>query len=144
MNPTLDALVAHAGAHPTDVHAQIAAAYALDREGREHEAVKYYDIAWTLGVPETERRNFTVGYGSTLRNVGRVSESRALLSAARDAEPAYAPYKIFLALALSSAGEHHIALATMMGALLDVARGGTIDHFERAIESYREELEAPR
>ena len=140
MTTDLDRALARAAATPTDVEARIAAAYACDRVGREAEAVVHYDAAWALGVPAAERRRFLVGYGSTLRNVGRLEESVAVLGDAVAAEPDYAPYKVFLGLALHSSGQHAAATATLLGAVLDCHGGARLDGFERAVAEYQQEL----
>jgi len=140
MTTDLDEAVARAAADPSDVTAQIAAAYACDRVGREAEAVRYYDAAWALGLPEGGRRRFLVGYGSTLRNVGRLEESVAILGEAVAADPDYAPFKVFLGLALHSSGHHAAAMAALLGAVLEVHGGARLDGFERAIGEYQEEM----
>jgi hypothetical protein len=91
-------------------------------------------------VPADRRRRFLVGYGSTLRNVGRVEESVAVLGDAAVADPDYAPFKVFLGLALHSSGEHAAAVATLLGALLDLHAGGVLDGYERAIDEYHRSL----
>ena len=140
MTTELDSILARAGANPGDVAARIAAAYACDRDGREREAVIHYDAAWALGVPPDARRRFLVGYGSTLRNVGRVDESVAILGEAVAADPDYAPFKIFLGLALHSAGQHAAAIAALLEAALDLDGGARLDGFERAIGEYQREM----
>ncbi|HEU5060057.1 MAG TPA: tetratricopeptide repeat protein [Kofleriaceae bacterium] len=136
----LERALARAAESPSDVDARIAAAYACDRAGREDEAVRHYDAAWALGVPAAARRRFVVGYGSTLRNVGRLEEAVAILGDAVAAEPDYAPYKVFLGLALHSSGQHAAATATLLAAVLDLHGGARLDGFERAIGEYQEEL----
>jgi len=126
-----------------DVDAQIAAAYACDRAGDEHGAIRYYDRAWALGVPEAQRRHFVVGYGSSLRNVGRADEAVAILGEAAAADPDYAPFRAFLALALLSAGHPRAALATLLGVTLDVAPQDALDGFARALDGYYQELLGP-
>src|SRR5262245_65876280 len=140
MTTDLDRILARAAAEPSDVDARIAAAYACDRDGREREAVGHYDAAHALGVPADSRRRFLVGYGSTLRNVGRLEESVAILGEALAADPDYAPFKIFLGLALHSSGHHAAAVATLLDALLDLDGGGSLDGFERAVGEYQKEL----
>ena len=140
MTTELDSILARAGSQPGDVTARIAAAYACDRAGREREAVAHYDAAWALGVPPEARRRFLVGYGSTLRNVGRVDESVAILGEAVAADPDYAPFKVFLGLALHSAGQHAAAIATLLEAILDLHGGAHHDGFERAIGEYQREI----
>ena len=117
-----------------------ARAYALDREGREAEAVVHYELAWACGVPEASRRRFIVGFGSTLRNVGRADEAVALYGDAIAADPDYAPFRAFLALSLLDAGHPAAAVATMLGVALDVAPPGALDGFERALTEYYEAL----
>jgi tetratricopeptide (TPR) repeat protein len=140
MTTDLDRALARAAATPTDVLARMAAAYACDRVGREAEAVVHYDAAWALGVPADARRGFLVGYGSTLRNVGRYEESVAILGEAVAADPDYTPYKVFLGLALHSYGHHAAATATLLAAILDLHGGARLDGFERAIGEYQQEL----
>ena len=124
----------------SEVDDEIAAAYACDRDGREHDAIVHYERAWTLGVPEAHRRRFVVGFGSTLRNVGRADDAVAVLSDAVQQDPDYPPLRAFLALALLAAGHPRAALGAMLGVALDVAAPGALDGFERALSSYHQEL----
>ena len=123
-----------------DVAAEIAAAYECDRRGDERAAIVHYERAFALGVPESERRHFLVGYGSTLRNVGRADDAVGLLGDAVAADPDYAPFRAFLALALLSAGHARPAVATLLGLALELARSGELDGFERALGAYHDEL----
>jgi predicted Zn-dependent protease len=127
----------------TDVEKEIAAAYENDAAGREDIAIRHYDAAYRLGVPPTHRRRFLVGYGSTLRNVGRLDDSVAILAQAVVDDPDYPAFAAFLALALGSSGHHRAALATMLGCALDVARAGAFDGYERALGEYHRELLEP-
>ena len=127
---------------PDDVAAQLAAAYAHDRAGLERDANRYYDAAHRLGVPPGERRKFLVGYGSTLRNVGRADDAVAVLAQAIADDPGYPAFAAFLALALASSGHPRAALAAMLGCALDAARGDAFDGYERALTEYHRELRA--
>lgn len=129
--------------HPADVLAQIEAAYAHDFVGQEDIAIRHYDAAWRLGVPAAERRGFLVGYGSTLRNVGRAGEAVTILAQAAADDPDYPAFGAFLALALFSAGHSREAIATMLGCALAAAQPNAFDGYERALGEYREELSAP-
>lgn len=135
----LAAAKAYVAEHPGDVLAQIEAAYGHDRNGFERVAIAYYDEAYRLGVPEALRRRFLVGYGSTLRNVGRIDDAIAILGRAVADDP-YPPFAAFLALALGSAGHHEAALATLLGCALDAARPAAFDGYERALAEYQREL----
>jgi Tfp pilus assembly protein PilF len=120
---------------PGDKAAQIAAAYACDRDGFEADAVLFYDAAYALGARDGE---FLVGYGSTLKNVGRLDESLEILTQA-EAEPSVArASRAFRALTLHRAGASDAAIAILVRlvAELDTPR------YRPALESYAEELEA--
>ena len=125
---------------PDDVGANIEAAFAHDRAGLERDAIRYYDTAYHLGVPADDRRRFFVGYGSTLRNVGRADDAIGILGSAIADDPQYPPYAAFLALALGSAGHPRAALATLLGCTLDAARPDAFDGYERALAAYQAEL----
>ena len=136
--------VAAAEARPADVDARIAAAYACDRWGTEEDACVHYDAAWRLGVPDDQRRKFMLGYGSTLRNVGRIDESLEVLTQAAADYPDYPALPCFLALSLHSAGEHRAAIATLLSAILDVAAPTrALDGYERALAYDQRELIEP-
>ncbi len=132
--------VAAAAAHPDDVRAQAAAAYACDRLGREAEALRYYQRAFELGGPPDDRAGFSLGFGSTLRNVGRVDDAVAVLAEAVLAHPEHAALRAFLALALGSAGHHALALATMLDAGLATSPGA-FALYRRALGEYQRALQ---
>jgi predicted Zn-dependent protease len=123
-----------------EVRQALAAAYAADRAGDAHAAIRLYECARQLGVPEDARRAFTVGYGSTLRDVGRADEAVAVVARAVAEDPEFAPFPAFLALALASAGHPAAALATMLGCALDAARPGAFAPYDRALGAYHREL----
>ncbi|HEY1551692.1 MAG TPA: tetratricopeptide repeat protein [Kofleriaceae bacterium] len=131
---TREAACRRAGELPGDLEAQRAAAYACDRDGLEADAVGYYDAAYRLGARDAE---FLVGYGSTLKNNGRLDESLAILGDA-EAHPTVArAARAFRALTLHRAGESDAAVAVLIRlvAELDTPR------YRPALESYAEELE---
>lgn len=123
--------------HPDDAGVHAEAAYAHDRNGLERQAIMHYDEAYRIGVPAEERRQFLVGYGSTLRNVGRVDDAVAILARAVAEDPDYAPFAAFLALALLAAGQPRVAVATLVGIVLEHA---PLDGYERALTEYHREL----
>lgn len=132
--------VAAAAAHPDDAGAQAAAAYACDRLGREAEALRYYQRAFDLGGPADDRAGFLLGFGSTLRNVGRVDDAVAVLAEAALAHPDHAALRAFLALALGSAGHHALALATMLDAGL-ASSPAAFAPYRRALGEYQRALQ---
>ena len=127
-------------AHPDDPLAQIEAAYGNDRMGDERTAIVHYEAAHLLGVPAPLRRRFLVGFGSTLRNVGRAEDAVNVLAQAVQDDPHYPAFAAFLALALADAGHPKAALAALLGCTLDAARPGAFDGYERALAEYHLEL----
>ncbi|MEO6772755.1 MAG: tetratricopeptide repeat protein [Kofleriaceae bacterium] len=127
---------------PTDVRAQVVSAYACDRTDREHEAVSYYAAAYRMGIPEDEQAGFLLGYGSTLRNVGRTIEALDVLRKASRLFPNDAAIVAFLAITLHSAQRNEEAMATMIRAALMAARDDGFGRYVRALREYQEELAA--
>lgn len=128
--------------HRDDVRAQIAAAYTCDHEGLEHDAIVYYERAWQLGVPAAERRKFLLGFGSTLRNVGRAQDAVDRLTEATSDYPDDLALVAFLALAFHSTGRAELAMATMLDAALRAARPDGFGLYARALAEYQAELAA--
>jgi hypothetical protein len=135
----LAALRDSADADVENVRAQISAAYACDGEGFEAEAVVYYDRAWRLGVPGEERHDFLVGYGSTLRNIGRLDESILILETAVAEFPGDLAPPAFLSLTLNSAGRHDEAVALLLDSIV-ASHGPGVERFSRALRSYADLL----
>lgn len=130
-----------ARARPEDASAQIAAAYACDRAGMETLAAEFYDAAWRLGVPLVERAEFVIGYGSTLRNVGRADEAVALLGAFLCEHPDDLAARCFHGLALHALGRHGPALADLLEVALSLSEASrSLTRYRRALTEYRDEL----
>ena len=131
--------IRQAAENPQKVEAQMEAASACDSCGAEQDAIRYYDAAWKLGVPDDKRKRFMVGYGSTLRNVGRQREAIGLFQAAVQEYPEYVPHSVFLALALHTDGRHDDAMAAAIGAILATGTA-ELDGYDRALTYYRQVL----
>lgn len=131
---------ARAAAQPEDVGVLAEAAYACDRDGREAEALGYYQRAFDLGGPPDDRAGFLLGFGSTLRNCGRADDAVAVLAAAVLEFPDDAALRAFLALALHGAGHPALALATMLDAGLATAPTAFAP-YRRALGDYARELQ---
>ena len=124
---------------PSEVEAQMAAAFANDRYGSETAAMRYYDAAWALGIPADKRNRFMVGYGSTLRNNRRLDDSLAVHRQAIVDYPDFAAHHAFLALVLNDLGRHDEAIAAALTALVD-AGSENLDGYDRALRQYRDVL----
>jgi tetratricopeptide (TPR) repeat protein len=137
--------IATARARPGDVAAQVAAAYACDREGHEAVAVQFYDAAWRLGLPADGRAELLIGYGSTLRNVGRAEEAERVLAAALREDPDNHAARCFYGLALHSAGKSASAVAELLDVALTLHEASPdLTTYRRALAEYRDELRRER
>jgi tetratricopeptide (TPR) repeat protein len=129
-------------AHPDDAHAQYLIASACDSAGREAEAMRHYERALAIGVerlPPGRRPEIFVQAGSTLRNLGRTDEARALLEAGIARFPHYRALRVFLALLERGAGDH----AKAAGLLLDVLamdEDASLARYRRSLRGYVDEL----
>jgi tetratricopeptide (TPR) repeat protein len=112
-------------------------ASAYDSTGRGEAAVPLYRRALELGLDDDRRRRAVIQLASSLRNVGELDESIALLESER-ARPSDAlddAVAAFLALALADAAREKEAVAIALGAL---ARH--LPRYQRSLAAYAAEL----
>jgi tetratricopeptide (TPR) repeat protein len=132
----IDALVAEKPV--TDAAAAFEAASARDFLGLEPEAEPLYRRALELGLDEKRQPQAVIQLASTLRNLGQLDESIALLEAQLAAHPDdrwAGPAKAFLALALVSRGDERRASSVALEAL-----SGYLPAYGRSVRAYAAEL----
>jgi tRNA-Thr(GGU) m(6)t(6)A37 methyltransferase TsaA len=114
-------------------------ASAYDSTGDPERAVDAYRQALARGLAGPRRRRAVIQLASSLRNLGQVEESLALLTAERDAGPDDLDDAVsaFLALALSSAGRDREAVSVALAALAP-----HLPRYTRSLAAYAAELEA--
>ncbi|WP_394215287.1 tetratricopeptide repeat protein [Brachybacterium vulturis] len=128
-----------AGACPAaDGRAAFELAGMYDSMGFEAEAGAEYERALELGLDESRHAQLAVQYGSTLRNLGRLEESIAVLQAAPTHESTGAAPRIVLALALHSAGRKDDALRVAIEAQLEA-----LPRYQRSMRNYAAALTDP-
>ncbi|MFT4235654.1 MAG: tetratricopeptide repeat protein [Microbacterium sp.] len=102
-----------------------------DSLGFEAEAGEQYERALDLGLDDARHAQLAVQYGSTLRNLGRLDETIAVLEAAPvHASTGSAP-RMVLALALHSAGRKDEALRVALEAQIDA-----LPRYHRSMRNY--------
>jgi len=101
---------------PTGVFERAAS---LDSTGHSDLAVPLYASALSLGLVGERRRRAVIQMASSLRNLGRSSESVSLLTAEMDAGSDHLDDAVrgFLALALTDVGREREAVSLALGAL---------------------------
>ncbi|NYD65495.1 tetratricopeptide repeat protein [Agromyces atrinae] len=102
-----------------------------DSMGYEAEAGIEYERALELGLDDARHAQLAVQYGSTLRNLGRLDEAIAVLSAAPTHESTGSAPRVVLALALHSAGRKDEALRVAIEAQID-----TLPRYQRSMRGY--------
>lgn len=141
----LDRLRERASTCPDDVEAWFALGSVLDSNGFEAEAMEAYDQVLALGferLPETRRPELFVQAGSTLRNLGRLDEARALLERGRREWPGFRALTAFLALVELSAGnDRRAALLLLQDAVADHGTDASLRRYERSLRAYAAALE---
>jgi tetratricopeptide (TPR) repeat protein len=109
-------------------------AFELDSGGDEHGAVVEYERALEAGVPDDLLPKALLGYGSTLRNVGRNDDSVRVLEDAVRRFPEHQALPVFLAFSLWTAGRRPEALALL------ARRLGDGSGYERSIGEYADDI----
>lgn len=107
---------------------------AHDSGGREAEAHVHYAAATLAGldaVDPTRAAQMVVQHASTLRNLGRVDEAIAMLRDAPEHPATGAAPRVFLALALHSAGRSDEALRVAIEAVEP-----TLPRYHRSVRAY--------
>jgi tetratricopeptide (TPR) repeat protein len=117
--------------------AEFERASAFDSTGHEQEAVAHYRRALELGLDDTRRRRATIQLASSLRNVGEVDASIALLTVEREqpSDELDDAVAAFLALALLDAGREREAVSVALGALAP-----HLPRYQRSLAGYAAEI----
>jgi tetratricopeptide (TPR) repeat protein len=107
---------------------------ANDSGGHEAEADVHYAAATAAGLADVDparAAQMVVQHASTLRNLGRIDEAIAMLRDAPEHPSTGAAPKVFLALALHSAGRHDEALRVAIEAVEP-----TLPRYNRSVRAY--------
>ncbi|WP_028935499.1 tetratricopeptide repeat protein [Pseudonocardia spinosispora] len=112
-------------------------ACALDSTGHSDRAVPLYRRALADGLAGTRRRRATIQLASSLRNIGRATESVDLLEAELEAEPDELDdaVRAFLALALVDVGREREATSLALSALAP-----HLPRYQRSLTNYARHL----
>jgi predicted Zn-dependent protease len=109
-----------------------------DSAGREAEAVGPYREALVLGLPPETALAARIQLASTLRNLGELEESVAILREVVAEHPEHRAARMFLALALVSAGRGPEAVHELLDLLL--TNPGPPEQYQRSLRAYAQDL----
>jgi tetratricopeptide (TPR) repeat protein len=143
----LDRLRRHAEAHSGDAEAWFQYGGGLDSSGDEAAAIVAYQRTFDLGVERldsADQPRIYVQTGSTLRNLGRLDEARALLEEGRNRFPEVRVLAVFLALVEVSAGRDRRAIDRLFEVILGEGGGDdSVKWYPRSLANYAAEIRQP-
>ncbi|WP_370373797.1 tetratricopeptide repeat protein [Catenulispora sp. GP43] len=142
-------LVALSAEFPADAEVAYQTAWAHDVLGLEAEAVPFYELALAGdgldgldGLSDEDRRGAFLGYGSTLRGLGRYPEAVEVFRRGIAEFPEDNALRTFSAMALYNVGEHHEAMRTLLEVLAATSSDAGVQGYRAAIEHYAKDLDA--
>ena len=133
MQPTIDALLPILATHPENPRVLYEVGGAHDTAGEEAAARDYYEKALVLGLDDDLLMRCYVQYGSTLRNLGELEESRAVFSRARTAFPDSPALGVFEAITLHAQERPDEAVASLLELITRFVPAPDIERYTAAI-----------
>jgi hypothetical protein len=111
-------------------------AYALDRSGREREAIPLYEVALRGRLKKEERIDAMICLASSHRVVGNVDTSLRWIETCARAAPDDAVVRLFQALAHLDRGDAVRGLSVLANALLDGVDMRRVTAYRPALSRY--------
>jgi len=130
MAPTIAALLPLLVEHPENARVLYEVGGAYDTAGDEQTAVGFYERAIDAGLDGDLARRCAVQYGSTLRNLGRFAESRAVFARARTEHPESPSLAAFEALTLHAEGDVDAAVAALLDLVADHVASDDLERYK--------------
>jgi predicted Zn-dependent protease len=126
---------------PGDPQIAVQTAWVHDSMGLEEEAAEHYEAALAGDLSEVEARGVYLGYGSTLRTLGRDEESDRVFREGIERFPDFPALRAFHAMTLYNLGRPREAVELLLGVILETADDGGIDRYRRALTAYADDLD---
>lgn len=112
-------------------------AVVLDNQGKEDQAIPYYERALSMELDVAHRPEAYIGLGSSLRTIGRIFESHQILSRALAEYPHHMALRVFYAMTLERMGNYGDAISQLMEVIAEAGKDESLDVFRPAIRYYR-------
>lgn len=132
-----------AKALPDSARAAFDLAGAYDRLGREAEAAPAYEQVLKLGLdslPEGDQARWHVQYGSTLKQIGQLEASHAVLSNGVLLFPEHGALPVFLAFTELAMGRRDAALTALLAGAAVSDPYGSRARYRRVITTYAAQM----
>jgi tetratricopeptide (TPR) repeat protein len=116
-------------------------AWLCDTQGKESEAVPYYERAIAQGLAGEDLRGAMLGLGSTYRCLGQYDRAVDMLRAGIERFPEAGEFAVFLAMALYNTGQHTEAMSLLLSTLVQSTHDDGIGAYRNAILFYHDKLD---
>ncbi len=113
-------------------------ALVLDNQGREKDAISYYEAALAGDLDPAHRVDALLGLGSSLRVVGLTHDSHRVMAGAVEEFPHHVGLKVFYALTLEQMGNFGDAISLLLDIIADSGRAESLDAYRPALRYYRD------
>jgi len=119
--------------HPNVAEINYQLAWSCDVLDRAADALPYYEKAVALGLPPNELSGALIGLGSTLRSLGQLERSAAVLRSGQVQFPDNPEFAVFLSLTLHQQGKAADALRLALDTLCETTDDPGLTAYQRAI-----------
>ena len=126
---------------PDDAEVAAQTAWVHDSMGYEEEAVEHYEAAIAGELSDQDLRAALLGFGSTLRALGRDADSERILRQGIERFPDFRPFRVFLALTEYNRGHARAAVRGLIEVLLETTSDPAIQRYRRSLAAYAEDLD---
>ncbi len=124
--------------HPV---ANYQAAWTCDSMGKEGDAVPFYERAIAKGLSGEDLRGSFLGLGSTLRCLGKYTESLEVFERGVLHFPTDRALKIFKALTLYNLGQYAESFETLLLQLIETTSDPDLQRYAKALRFYSDKLD---
>jgi predicted Zn-dependent protease len=118
---------------PDDAQVAVQTAWVHDSLGLEDDAVSHYEAAIAGDLSDEDLRGAFLGYGSTLRAMGRDQDSERF--------PDFRPLRVFHALTAYSLGRPRDAVEALLRVIVETTSDPAIQRYRRSLTGYAEDLD---
>jgi predicted Zn-dependent protease len=126
---------------PDDAQVAVQTAWVHDSLGLEDDAVSHYEAAIAGELSDEDLRGAFLGYGSTLRAMGRDQDSDRVLRQGMERFPEFRPLRVFHALTAYSLGRPRDAVEALLRVIVETTSDPAIQRYRRSLTGYAEDLD---
>ncbi|MDW6003733.1 tetratricopeptide repeat protein [Vibrio mangrovi] len=121
--------------------ASLQIAWSYDNEGKEQEAIKYYELALSGSLSAVERFDSLFGLSCTLRSLGDYPKALKCFEQTLAEFPDSAEVQPFYAMCLYNVGRHKEAVSLLLKLLVSATDNDEIKRYQQTISLYANDLD---